>query len=167
MLNIVVPMAGRGSRFTAAHFSHPKPLIPIMGRPMIAWIIDNIRPRRDHRFIFICLGEHLRAHPEVSQVLQDLCPGCEVRSLNAVTEGAACTVLTVSDLIDSHHPLMIANSDQYVALGISKLRAWPRPPEWRRADPWELLSHAARAGGLEARWAPAHRPRPDPSPLVC
>ena len=118
MLNIVVPMAGRGSRFTAAHFSHPKPLIPIMGRPMIAWIIDNIRPRRDHRFIFICLGEHLRAHPEVSQVLQDLCPGCEVRSLNAVTEGAACTVLTVSDLIDSHHPLMIANSDQYVALGI-------------------------------------------------
>jgi dTDP-glucose pyrophosphorylase len=120
MLNIVVPMAGRGSRFTSAHFSHPKPLIPIIGRPMIAWIIDNIRPRRDHRFIFICLEEHLRAHPEVSEVLRHLCPGCEVRSLNAVTEGAACTVLTVADLIDSPEPLMIANSDQYVALDIDE-----------------------------------------------
>lgn len=120
MLNIVVPMAGRGSRFAAAHFTHPKPLIPIMGRPMIAWIIDNIRPRRDHRFIFICLAEHLEAHPQVSATLRDLCPGCAVRSLNAVTEGAACTVLTVQDLIDGPDPLMIANSDQYVALGIEQ-----------------------------------------------
>lgn len=120
MLNIVVPMAGRGSRFSAAHFTDPKPLIPIMGRPMIAWIIDNVRPRRDHRFIFICLEEHLRAHPQVSATLRDLCPGCEVRSLDAVTEGAACTVLTVKDLIDGSDPLMIANSDQYVALDIDE-----------------------------------------------
>lgn len=118
MLNIVVPMAGRGSRYAQAHFTQPKPLIPIMGRPMIEWIVDNIRPERGHRFIFICLEEHLRQYPQVAETLSRLCPGCKIVSLNEVTQGAACTVLTVEKLIDSEYPLMIANSDQYVALDI-------------------------------------------------
>lgn len=118
MLNIVVPMAGRGSRYAQAHFTQPKPLIPIMGRPVIEWIVDNIRPHRDHRFIFICLEEHLRQYPQVSETLGRLCPDCKIVSLNEVTQGAACTVLTVENLIDTDDPLMIANSDQYVALNI-------------------------------------------------
>jgi 2-C-methyl-D-erythritol 4-phosphate cytidylyltransferase len=33
-LHIVMPMAGRGSRFANAGFTTPKPLIPVDGRPM-------------------------------------------------------------------------------------------------------------------------------------
>jgi dTDP-glucose pyrophosphorylase/ketosteroid isomerase-like protein len=119
MLNIVIPMAGRGSRFASAHFSQPKPLINVAGKPMIEWIIDNVRPDREHRFIFVCLEEHLISQPEVAEALRRICPGCEIRTVGAVTEGAACTVLTVKDLINSEEPLMIANSDQYVALDIN------------------------------------------------
>lgn len=119
VLNIVIPMAGRGSRFADAGYHDPKPLIPVGGRPMIEWIIDNIRPNQSHRFIFICLGEHLERYPAVETKLRELCPGCEIVPVKSVTEGAACTVLLAKNLIDNQSPLMIANSDQIVDLPIN------------------------------------------------
>jgi dTDP-glucose pyrophosphorylase len=118
MLNIVIPMAGRGSRFSDSGYVDPKPLIPVGGRPMIEWVIDNVRPSQPHRFIFICLAEHLCAYPQVDATLRGLCPGCELITVDRVTEGAACTVLLARDLIDNDDPLMIANADQLVAIGI-------------------------------------------------
>lgn len=120
MINIVVPMAGRGSRFANVGYTTPKPLIEFGGRPMIQWVIDNIRPARPHRFVFLCLDEHLRAHPAVPEALYRLCPGCEIVRVVGVTEGAACTALLAKHLIDSDEPLMIANSDQYIDLPIEE-----------------------------------------------
>jgi dTDP-glucose pyrophosphorylase len=117
-LQIVIPMAGRGSRFAQAGFTTPKPLIPVGDRPMIQWVIDNIRPQRPHRFIFLCLSEHLEKYPEVPAELRRLCPGCEIVPVKSVTEGAACTVLLAREFINSENPLMIANSDQIVDLNI-------------------------------------------------
>jgi dTDP-glucose pyrophosphorylase len=117
-LNIVVPMAGRGSRFANAGYIDPKPLIPVGGRPMIQWVIENIRPSREHRFIFICLEEHLKRYPKVTTKLIELCPGAKIIPVNAVTEGAACTVLLAKEYIDNDSPLMIANSDQIVDMPI-------------------------------------------------
>jgi dTDP-glucose pyrophosphorylase len=119
-LNIVVPMAGRGSRFAQAGFTTPKPLIPLGGRPMIEWVIDNIRPQRPHRFIFLCLAEHLERYADVPAALRRLAPGCEIVTVNEVTEGAACTVLLARQFIDTDEPLMIANSDQYVDIDINE-----------------------------------------------
>src|ERR1035437_6567497 len=118
MLNIVIPMAGRGSRFANAGFKDPKPLIPVGGKPMIQWVIDNVRPNQPHRFIFICLAEHLVAYPEIPVTLRRLCPGSEIVTVDQVTEGAACTVLLARALIDNDQPLMIANADQFVELKI-------------------------------------------------
>lgn len=129
MLNIVVPMAGRGSRFANAGFTTPKPLIRVGGRPMIDWVIENITPARPHRFIFLCLAEHLEQFPEVPHELRRLCPGCEIVPVAGVTEGAACTVLLAEKLIDSADPLMIANSDQIVELEIDEYLAVADAPE--------------------------------------
>jgi NDP-sugar pyrophosphorylase family protein len=129
LLQIVIPMAGRGSRFAQAGFTTPKPLIPVGGRPMIQWVIDNIRPQQPHRFTFICLAEHLETHPEVSAELRRLCPGCEIVPVKTVTEGAACTVLLARDLINSDDPLMIANSDQIVNLDINEYLAAADAPD--------------------------------------
>ena len=117
-LQIVIPMAGRGSRFAQAGYTTPKPLIPVGGRPMIQWVIDNIRPRRAHRFVFLCLADHLQRYPEVPAELTRLCPGCEIVPVAQVTEGAACTVLLARKFIDSTDALMIANSDQLVELEV-------------------------------------------------
>lgn len=117
MLNIVVPMAGNGSRFAEAGYRLPKPLIELHGVPMIRVVIDNIRPTRPHRFIFICQAAHDEAYA-LRHRLSGWAPGCAVVLLESVTEGAACTVLQASGLIDSHEPLMIANSDQVVDVRI-------------------------------------------------
>ena len=55
MLNIVVPMAGRGSRFANAGYKLPKPLIMVHDKPMIQYVTNNIRPKKEHRFIYIII----------------------------------------------------------------------------------------------------------------
>lgn len=117
MLNVVVPMAGHGSRFSRAGYTVPKPLIPILGKPMIRVVVENLTPFTPHRFIFICQQEHLDSY-ELGHLLRDTAPGCEIIPVSQVTEGAACTVLLAKHLIDNDVPLMIANCDQYVDVRI-------------------------------------------------
>ena len=116
MLTIVVPMAGRGTRFASVGYADPKPLIPVAGQPMIKRVIDNLTPLRPHRFVFVCQVEHLQAY-DLKGKLEAWAPGCAVVGIDGVTEGAACTVLLAAEHIGSN-PLMIANSDQYVDLPI-------------------------------------------------
>ena len=113
ILNIVVPMAGAGSRFAIAGYADPKPLIKVNGLEMVRVVIDNLRPSCTCRFIFICQQSHIDAYG-LKTKLSSWASGCEIIGLNGVTEGAACTVLAVRNLIDTDAPLMIANSDQYI-----------------------------------------------------
>lgn len=123
MLNIVVPMAGRGSRFANVGYRDPKPLIRFGGKPMIQWVVQNITPLAPHRFIFLCLAEHLQQYPHLPVTLREISPGCEIVPVEGVTEGAACTVLLARRFIECDEPLMIANSDQFVALDINRYLA--------------------------------------------
>lgn len=122
MLNIVVPMAGRGSRFAQAGYKMPKPLIDIYGRPMIEYVVKNICPDREHRFVFICQQEHLEKY-DLANTLERIAPGCAVVTVDHITEGAACTVLLAEKYIDNDEPMMIANSDQYVDTDINEYLA--------------------------------------------
>lgn len=119
MLNIVMPIAGRGDRFRKAGYRLPKPLIPVHGRPMVELVVDNIRPRRPHRFVFLALQEHLEQYP-LGDALQQIVPNCIIVPVKHVTEGAACTVLLAREHIDTPEPLMIANSDQWVDVDIEQ-----------------------------------------------
>jgi dTDP-glucose pyrophosphorylase len=112
-LQIVVPMAGRGSRFTDAGYEQPKPLIDVLGKPMIQRVVENLTPIREHRFVFIGQREHLERY-RVGQLLTTIAPTATVVALDAVTEGAACTVLTARDHLEGELPLMIANCDQWL-----------------------------------------------------
>jgi dTDP-glucose pyrophosphorylase len=119
MLEIVVPMAGRGSRFATVGYPQPKPLIPVKGVPMIQLVIANLTPSRPHQFTFICQREHLDRY-DLADHLTDWAPGCRVVGIDRVTEGAACTVLLARDQIASDRPLMIANCDQYIDADIDE-----------------------------------------------
>ena len=118
MLNIVLPIAGRGSRFAVAGYSQPKPLIPVHGAPMIEAVVRNVRPQQAHRFIFVALAEHL-ASAGMREALAAAAPGCIIVPVEQVTEGAACTVLLARNYINNSEPLMLANSDQWVDIDIN------------------------------------------------
>lgn len=117
MLNIVIPMAGAGSRFTQAGYQIPKLLIPIHGIPMIKLVIENLRPKEPHQFIFLCQRAHVELYGLAAK-LNAWAPGCGLIQLDGLTEGAACTVLKAKDLINNTTALMIANSDQYIDTSI-------------------------------------------------
>ncbi len=118
MLNIVIPMAGRGSRFAKAGYKLPKPLIDVHGKPMIEYVTKNIRPKCEHRFIYISQSEHIERY-NLHEELSRMSPGCVIIPVERVTEGAACTVLLAQRYIDNSDALMIANSDQYVDTDIN------------------------------------------------
>ena len=118
MLNIVVPMAGRGSRFVQAGYKMPKPLIDVHGHYMIEYVTQNLTPNIEHRFIYICQQEHLEKF-DLANKLEEIAPGCIVLTVDHITEGAACTVLLAEKYIDNDDALMIANSDQYVDTDIN------------------------------------------------
>jgi NDP-sugar pyrophosphorylase family protein len=117
VLNIVVPMAGRGSRFADAGYALPKPLIPVLGFPMIQVVIDDLTPTTPHRFHFLLLRDHAEQYG-IDAKLREWAPGCSLVYVDQVTEGAACTVLLARAAIDNDDPLMIANCDQYVDVDI-------------------------------------------------
>lgn len=117
MINIVLPIAGRGSRFAEAGYELPKPLIQIHHVAMIEVVVNNVRPSCEYRFIFVALKEHLD-HLGMEETLKRIAPGCTIIPVTQVTEGAACTVLLARDIIDSDDQLMLANSDQWVDIDI-------------------------------------------------
>ncbi|MEI6335429.1 MAG: glycosyltransferase family 2 protein [Methylococcaceae bacterium] len=119
MLNIIIPMAGAGSRFMEAGYSEPKPLIPIHGIPMIKVVIDNLMPAQSHRFIYICQREHVETYG-LRAKLSAWASNSELIEIDGLTEGAACTVLAAKSFINNDSPLMIANSDQFIDMDINQ-----------------------------------------------
>ena len=110
-LNVVIPMAGLGSRFEAAGFTFPKPLIEVNGKPMIQTVVENLNI--EAKYIFIVQKSQYDKY-NLSYLLNLIAPGCEIITVEGVTEGSACTVLLAEQFIDNDTPLLIANSDQFI-----------------------------------------------------
>jgi len=110
-INIVVPMAGRGQKWIDAGYTFPKPLIEINNKSMIELVLNNIN--LEGNYIFICLKDHIEKF-SLDTVLKNLKPGCEIISIDKITDGAASTILKAKELIHNDDPVIIANSDQLI-----------------------------------------------------
>ena len=111
-LRVVIPMAGEGSRFKQAGYKISKPLIPIQDKPMIMWVLDNLRSKNPE--VQKRIEYHLIVRNQAMDELKYL-SGVVLYPIQSLTDGAACTVLTVrEELLKDNNPLLIANSDQYL-----------------------------------------------------
>jgi len=110
-LNVLIPMAGEGSRFSKAGYTFPKPLIEVNGKPMIQLVVENLNI--DANFIYLIRKEH-NENFNISSMLNQITPGCKIVEVDSLTDGAACTTLLAKEYIDNDMELLIANSDQYV-----------------------------------------------------
>ena len=115
--NILIPMAGSGSRFFNAGYKDPKPLIDVDGKPMIQRVVENIGI--PGKYIFIVQAEHYEKY-SLELALTKLVPGCKIIQVNGVTDGAARTALLAKEYVDNSKPLIIANSDQLLDWDSSK-----------------------------------------------
>ena len=109
--NILIPMAGAGSRFSSAGYTFPKPLIEVNNKPMIQVVIENLNIKAN--FIYIVQKEHYEKY-NLKYLLNLITPNCEIVQVDGITEGAACTTLLAKEYINNNKHLLISNSDQFV-----------------------------------------------------
>lgn len=110
-MNVLIPMAGAGSRFATAGYTFPKPLIDVRGKPMIQVVAENLNI--DATYTYVVQKEH-RVKYNLDTLLNLITPNCNIVEVDGVTEGAACTTLLAKEFIDNDEPLLMANSDQFV-----------------------------------------------------
>ena len=110
-LNVVIPMAGAGSRFEIAGYTFPKPLIDVNGKPMIQVVVESMNI--DATFIYIVQKKH-REKYNLDTLLNLITPNCKIVEVDGLTEGAACTVLLAKEHINNENQLILTNSDQFI-----------------------------------------------------
>lgn len=113
-ISLVIPAAGLGSRFRNVGIETSKPLIPILGRPMLEWVIGNFPlVEGDH---VVIVGQR-KDHLEKNLALEELRKSLEIHfiEIDGITDGPATTVSLGLDSIPQDNPVIVANSDQYVS----------------------------------------------------
>ena len=68
-MNIIIPMGGIGHRFQKENYRFPKPLIKIVGRPMLFWLLDQL-DTKDDDIIYIGVSEGLDKQFDLVQTLK-------------------------------------------------------------------------------------------------
>lgn len=117
---VIIPMTGYGSRFVAAGYKELKPFIPVMGIPVIEWIVKKMYPA-ETEFIFVCREEHLRQDCAMRKRLMALAPKVSIVAIEDwVKKGPVYDVLRAyrelkaSRQIDVEIPCIINYCDFYM-----------------------------------------------------
>jgi len=112
-LNLIIPMAGNGSRFREAGYKTIKPLIPLKsGKPMIEEVVNSLQ-FPDANYIFIVQDQHDKEFG-LEGILSNLVKKCTIVRTNGLTGGAAETILLAEKFCDPYKPVMVVNSDQLI-----------------------------------------------------
>lgn len=117
-MNLIIPAAGMGNRFRSVGVNTPKPLIPILGIPMIGWVIANFDLESEDSIIIVSrkedlIPEHLKKFNfKVFEKLKFI-------EIDNITDGPASTLELALNQIDNRNPILCVNSDQYVSADLS------------------------------------------------
>lgn len=130
-LTILVPMAGKGSRFEQAGYAFPKPLIDIKNKPMIQLVVDSLNINA--HFVYIVRKDHYEKY-NLKHLLNLVSPNCDIIPVDEKQYGAASTTLLAKEYINNDTPLLIANSDQYI--------------KWNPMDFFYLVQEKKADGGI-------------------
>ena len=117
MINVIIPMAGLGSRFSNQGYKVAKPFIPVLGKPMIQNVIDNLNLNAN--YYLILRKEHYDLHTDIINNLKLHNPKIKFITISKVTEGPLSTSLFAHKFINNDQPLLIANSDQIIDISFS------------------------------------------------
>lgn len=120
-MQIVVPAAGYGRRFKEKGYVDPKPLIPVLGKPLIKWSTDGILGVSHLTYYILVLQEHIDMF-HIDRTLKILYPGATIIPVPTVTDGAACTVLLAKEYVDNDDEMAIVNCDNLFCIDMSEAK---------------------------------------------
>lgn len=104
----LIPMAGAGSRFAEQGYTTPKPLLPVLGLPMVVNAAKALPA--SEKYVFVVRDFQIKEYA-IDQHLKSFFPNSDIVVLDHLTEGQAVTCLMAKDLINTSEPLVIGASD--------------------------------------------------------
>jgi len=104
-MNIVIPMAGLGSRFSDAGYTTPKPFIEIEGKPMILEAVNTLGFEGNYIFI-------IRKDEYIKNKMKEIFPDSQIIEVDYLTDGPASSVMLAKEFINNDEELIVANCDQ-------------------------------------------------------
>jgi NDP-sugar pyrophosphorylase family protein len=116
-MNVVIPMAGAGSRFSKEGYDAPKPLIKVDDTHMVIRAVEDL-PKGDN-YSFILRKEHTK-ETNLESILRNRFKNTNVIPIDYLTEGQACTVLLAKDHIHNNSSLLIGACDNGMTFNANK-----------------------------------------------
>ena len=109
-INIVIPMAGLGSRFKKLS-KMPKPLIEIKGMPFFYYAAKSLTKYFDYsKLIFIGLKKHNKNNILIDKI-KSFFPNATIKLLDKTPNGAVLTSREAIELIDNDYPVIFNDCD--------------------------------------------------------
>jgi len=110
-VHLVIPMSGKGSRFSSEGFTLPKPLITIYEKPFFYWATQSV-----YKFVqiaslnFVVLQEHIDNFC-IDQKIYSFFPESNIHVIEEVTEGAVMSSLVGVSNIYDNYPIVFNDCD--------------------------------------------------------
>lgn len=115
-VQIILPMAGDGTRFGAVGERRPKPLIEIAGKPMFFWALENLPVvSAENPVRMVIRKDHIKNFPEFGDMLSNCQVAHQVCEIAGPTPSPLHTIAQAADFLDPEEPVLILNCDQYLA----------------------------------------------------
>ena len=117
MINIVLPIGGKATRFVEEGYMAPKPLIMVQDKHMIDWAMDSI-DIKNCRLIFVVRKDHVNSH-SIDKILFDKFNNGStmvdviVENPNPNGRGALWGCMAAKDLINNNDPLFVYTPDVF------------------------------------------------------
>lgn len=116
-MNILIPMAGAGSRFSEAGYKISKPAIPTYYRktgeklPMVVCATLDLPGVKNDGSNVIYVDRDYHKNNGVEEAIKKRFPKASFISVDHLTDGQACTCMLAENYIDNDDELLIAGCD--------------------------------------------------------
>lgn len=129
--HLVMPMGGRGSRFSECGYAQPKPLIQLEGKPFFFWAVQSVRKFIEPASItFVVLEEHC-AQWQMDTVIRTFYPNAAVTIIPKTLPGPVWTCLKGVERANDSAPILFNDCDHLFKCSVLNKRL-------ASAAPWDF-----------------------------
>ena len=112
-MNIIILAAGAGKRFLDDGYLEPKPMVKVLAKPIIHWLIDSLNFNSNDKLIIVLNKNHSSFRIKESINHAYLKNNIKFHEVDYTTRGAAETLYSCIDMIDNDEPLLVLDSDTF------------------------------------------------------
>lgn len=110
-IHLIIPMGGKGSRFSECGFAEPKPLLILNGKPFFYWATQSIKNFVTLKSLtFVVLKEHIEGFA-INEIIHSFYPEANIVVLDHVLNGAVLTCVEGVKHITDERPVVFNDCD--------------------------------------------------------